>query len=96
MAAASTARRRLLGVLLAAVSVTHALAQSAYPSRSIRIVVPNSAGGTADTVARLLAQGLTERLGRPVLVENRPGAGTIIGTEIVARALCWAVAAVEP
>ena len=86
MAAASTARRRLLAVLLATVSVTHALAQSAYPSRSIRIVVPNSAGGTADTVARLLAQGLTERVGRPVLVENRPGAGTIIGTEIVARA----------
>ncbi|HET7157749.1 MAG TPA: tripartite tricarboxylate transporter substrate-binding protein, partial [Burkholderiales bacterium] len=75
-----------MGILLTTASVTHAFAQSGYPSRPIRIVVPNSAGGTADTVARLLAQGLTERLGRPVLVENRPGAGTIIGTEIVARA----------
>ena len=90
MAAPSTMRPRralrLLGILLTTASVTHAFAQSGYPSRPIRIVVPNSAGGTADTIARLLAQGLTERLGRPVLVENRPGAGTIIGTEIVARA----------
>jgi tripartite-type tricarboxylate transporter receptor subunit TctC len=75
-----------LVALLAAVSVTQALAQSGYPSRPIRLVVPNSAGGTADTTGRLLAQGLAQRLGRPVLVDNRPGAGTIIGTEIVARA----------
>jgi tripartite-type tricarboxylate transporter receptor subunit TctC len=77
---------QLLTVVLAVLGVSQALAQSAYPTRSIRIVVPNSAGGTADTVARLVARGLTERLGRPVLVENRPGAGTIIGTETVARA----------
>jgi len=73
-------------LLLVAVSATQALAQGSYPSRSIRLVVPNSAGGTADTAGRLLAQGLSERLGRPVLVDNRPGAGTIIGTEAVARA----------
>ena len=78
--------RKLLALVLGAVSVTEAPAQSGYPSRSIRIVVPNSAGGTADTAGRLLAQGLSERLGHPVLVDNRPGAGTIIGTEIVARA----------
>jgi len=63
-----------------------ALAQTSYPVRPIRIVVPNSAGGTADTLGRLLAQGLGARLGGQVLVDNRPGAGTIIGTEIVARA----------
>jgi tripartite-type tricarboxylate transporter receptor subunit TctC len=62
------------------------LAQTGYPARSIRIVVPNSAGGFADAAGRLLALGLTERLGRPVLVDNRSGAGTIIGTEIVAKA----------
>ena len=78
--------RWCLAALLIISNVMPALAQGGYPSRTIRIVVPNSAGGTADTVARLLAQGLTESLGRQVLVENRPGAGTIIGTEIVARA----------
>ena len=78
--------RTLAAFLTAAFGVTQALAQGVYPSRSIRIVVPNSAGGTADTAGRLLAQGLTERVGRSVLVDNRPGAGTIIGTEIVAKA----------
>ena len=63
-----------------------ALAQGGYPARPIRVVIPNSAGGTADTIGRLLARGLAERLGRQVLVDNRPGAGTIIGTEIVAKA----------
>jgi tripartite-type tricarboxylate transporter receptor subunit TctC len=76
----------LLAVMLGALAGTQAFAQSAYPARAIRIIVPNSAGGTADTVGRFLAQGLTERLGRQVLVDNRPGAGTIIGTEMVARA----------
>jgi tripartite-type tricarboxylate transporter receptor subunit TctC len=52
----------------------------------VRIVVPNSAGGTADTIARVLAQGLTERLGKQVVVDNRPGAGTIIGIDLVAKA----------
>jgi tripartite-type tricarboxylate transporter receptor subunit TctC len=86
----STALRRVARTLSAALIVAlvapQALAQSGYPTRSIRMVVPNSAGGTADTAARLIAQGLTERLGRPVLVDNRPGAGTIIGSEIVAKA----------
>ena len=82
----SAAANTLLAVLLATVGITQTLAQGSYPSRSIRIIVPNSAGGTADTAGRLLAQGLTERLGRPVLVDNRPGAGTIVGTQIVARA----------
>jgi tripartite-type tricarboxylate transporter receptor subunit TctC len=79
-------RWQTLVFLALAISVTQALAQSAYPTRSIRIVVPNSPGGTADTTARLLAQGLSGRLGRQVLVDNRPGAGTIIGAEIVAKA----------
>jgi tripartite-type tricarboxylate transporter receptor subunit TctC len=62
-----------------------ALAQSAYPARTIRIIVPTASGGGNDMVARLVAQGLSERLGRQVIAENRPGAGTIIGTELVAK-----------
>lgn len=63
-----------------------ALAQSSYPDRPIRLVVPNSPGGTVDMIARLVAQGLSERLGWRAVVDNRPGAGTIIGSEIVAKA----------
>lgn len=61
-------------------------AQSAYPTRAIRIVVPTSPASAADTFARVLAQPLSERLGQPLIVETRPGGGTVIGTEIVARA----------
>jgi tripartite-type tricarboxylate transporter receptor subunit TctC len=84
--AAPRAAGKLFAVLISASGVMEAFAQSAYPARAIRLVVPNSAGGTADAVGRLLAQGLTDRLSRQVLVDNRPGGGTIIGTEMVARA----------
>jgi tripartite-type tricarboxylate transporter receptor subunit TctC len=62
-----------------------ALAQ-AYPSRPVRIIVSVAAGGGADIVARLIAQWLSERLGRPFIVENRPGAGGNVATEAVVRA----------
>ncbi|HKN11101.1 MAG TPA: tripartite tricarboxylate transporter substrate binding protein, partial [Pseudomonadota bacterium] len=58
----------------------------AYPSRPVRIVAPLAAGGTGDILARLVAQWLSERLGQPFVVENRPGAGTNVGTEVVVRA----------
>lgn len=61
-------------------------AHAAYPDRPVRLVVPYSAGGSTDTVARLVGARLTERMGQPFVVDNRTGAGTIIGTEIVARA----------
>src|SRR5688572_32805188 len=80
------AARTVAVALIVALVAPQALGQSGYPTRSIRIVVPNSSGGTADTAARLIAHGLGERLARPVLVDNRPGAGTIIGSEIVAKA----------
>ena len=54
-----------------------------YPQRPVRLVVPYSAGGSTDTVARITGARLSERLGQPVVVDNRTGAGTIIGTEIV-------------
>jgi len=61
-------------------------AHAAYPDRPVRLVVPYSAGGSTDTVARLVGARLSERLGQQFVVDNRTGAGTLIGTEIVARA----------
>jgi tripartite-type tricarboxylate transporter receptor subunit TctC len=58
-----------------------------YPSRPVHLVVTFPAGGPADIVARLVGQWLSERLGRPFVIENRPGAGGTVGTEIVVRAL---------
>jgi tripartite-type tricarboxylate transporter receptor subunit TctC len=57
-----------------------------YPTRPIKIIVPYTAGGGTDAVARPLAQRLSEKWGQPVVIENRPGAGTAIGAEAVARA----------
>jgi len=58
-----------------------------YPAKPIRLVVPFAAGGGTDMVGRVMAPRLSERLGRPVLVENRGGAGAVIGTTLVARAI---------
>ena len=58
----------------------------AYPARSVRIVVPVAAGGANDVTARLIGQWLSERLGQQFVIENRPGAGTNVGTEAVIRA----------
>jgi tripartite-type tricarboxylate transporter receptor subunit TctC len=69
----------------AGVLLTPAVAQN-YPAKPIRIVVPQSAGGSTDLVARPLARKFAETLGHSVVVDNRPGAGSVIGTDIVAKA----------
>jgi tripartite-type tricarboxylate transporter receptor subunit TctC len=78
---------RAIGALaaLAGLSFASHAQTGGYPSRVVRIIVPTAPGGAGDTIARLVAQGLTERLGRQVLVEARPGAGTMIGTELVVK-----------
>lgn len=78
-------RRHLLGApaLLAA---TTARAQGEFPTRPVRIVLPFGSGGTVDTVTRLVAEGMTARLGRQTVVDNRPGGGGVVGALAVAQA----------
>ncbi len=75
---------RLLAALLLGAAVATAFAQN-YPSRPVRLVVPLSPGGFADTPTRILAPRLSEQLGRQFYVENRPGAGGTIGWDFVAK-----------
>ena len=79
-------RRWLAGVAIAlALSGGPALAQE-YPSRPVRIIVPFAPGGSADVFGRFLAQRLQESLGQTFVIDNRPGAGSVIGTDAVAKA----------
>ncbi len=70
---------------LTASAAPSGMAQDSYPSRPVRFVVPYPPGGSSDVLARVLAQKLTESLGRQVIIENRPGAAGNIGHEIVAK-----------
>ncbi len=65
---------------------TPALAQGDYPSRPITLVIPFPPGGSADTIGRLVAKRLSDKLGQPVVIDNRAGAGTIVGAGLVAKA----------
>jgi tripartite-type tricarboxylate transporter receptor subunit TctC len=75
-----------LPISICTLIVTSASAQvDEYPSKPIRIVVPLAAGGTGDTMARLLAESMSGDIGKRIVVENRPGSGGTIGTEVVAK-----------
>jgi tripartite-type tricarboxylate transporter receptor subunit TctC len=78
-------RRVMLGAALSALA-SPALAQGGWPSRPIRLVLPYTPGGGADATARAVAEHLRGLLGQPVVVESRPGAGSMLGAELVARA----------
>ena len=81
-------RRRVLLAAGAAAAARPASAQPAptpWPARPIRILVPFGLGGSADVAARFLAEPLSAALGVPVVVENRPGGGAVIGTDLVAK-----------
>ena len=80
--------RRLAATLLATAASAFAMgsAQAAYPDKPVRIVVGFSAGGTTDVIARIMAKELTEALGQSFVVENKPGAGSNIATDMVQRA----------
>jgi tripartite-type tricarboxylate transporter receptor subunit TctC len=75
-----------LVVLAGSLSIAPATAQTAYPSRPVTLVVPQAAGGTNDIVGRLVGQKLGEVMNAAVVVDNRPGAGGNIGTQLVAKA----------
>jgi len=81
-------RRSFLGLAAGAVAMPalpRVASAQAYPSRSVRIIVGTAAGGGMDIAGRVIAQALTERLGQQFFVEDRPGAGTNVGTELVVR-----------
>ncbi|WP_270933322.1 Bug family tripartite tricarboxylate transporter substrate binding protein [Falsiroseomonas oryzae] len=83
----SLTRRALCALALSAPALRRSAAQvSAFPERPMRIVVPFPPGGATDSAARILADGLAQRYGRPVVVENRAGASGTVGGELVSRA----------
>src|SRR5262245_31344540 len=75
----------MLAAMVVAISASPTVAQD-YPTKSILLIAPWPAGGAIDSISRLLASKLSDRLGKPVVVENRPGAGSAIGTAQGAKA----------
>jgi tripartite-type tricarboxylate transporter receptor subunit TctC len=86
MSSRRTALRLALGAVAAGVMPAAALAQPAWPTRPVKILVPYPAGGVNDVVARMLAEHLRPLLGQPVVVDNKAGAGGTIGMDAVAKA----------
>jgi len=77
--------RKVAGAVAAVCLMTGVFAQTAYPTKPVKIIVPYSAGGPADIYARFIGDRLQKTLVQPFVIENRPGAGAIIGTEVVAK-----------
>ena len=83
-------RQQFLSAALAAIGLASVLvhapvAAQAYPSRPVKIVVPFAVGGPADVYARFIAQRLTDTMGQSFVVDNKPGAGSVIGTDLAAK-----------
>ncbi len=74
-----------LGAFIAAAALSAGSALAAYPEKAIRLVVPFAPGGGTDLIARTLGVGMSQVLGQPVIIDNKPGAGTLIGTDAVAK-----------
>src|SRR5262245_65570078 len=77
---------RLMVGVLGPIAFAPAHAVESYPSRPVRLVIPFAPGGAADVPGRMVAQKLSEQLGQQIVIDNRPGAGGIIGAELVAHA----------
>ena len=78
-------RALVLGLAVFSPALAHAQPVASYPAKAIRIIVPFPPGGTTDVLARILSQRMTTAWGQPVLVENRPGAGSTLGADMVAK-----------
>ena len=83
---AALARRQLPALALAlGAAALPSRARAAYPDRPVRIIVPFTPGGGSDIAARVMSEGMARELGQPVIVDNKPGAGTVIGNDFVAK-----------
>jgi len=83
--ARSTFLRRFAALVCASAALASTHAVAAYPDKPVRLVVPFAPGGGTDLIARTLAAGMSKELGQQVIIDNKPGAGTIIGTDSVAK-----------
>src|SRR5258708_36173450 len=81
-----TPMRRFLALLICVLAFAPSALAQDYPAKPIRIIVPFGPGGGGDIVGRIFGQSLQERLGQPVIIENKPGAAGALGNELVARA----------
>ena len=80
-------KRILISFALSCATMSATAAQAApYPDKPIRMIVPAAAGGAADTLARMIGRGLTDKFGQPVVIENKPGAAAIVGMSAIAKA----------
>jgi tripartite-type tricarboxylate transporter receptor subunit TctC len=75
----------LCGAVILSATLVHAQGRDAYPSKSVRLIIPAAPGGNPDVLARMLAQKLTDRFGRAFVVENLPGAGGVVAAEAVVK-----------
>ncbi|PVE07068.1 tripartite tricarboxylate transporter substrate binding protein [Limnohabitans sp. Rim28] len=81
----SSSLRTMANAIGLGLALLAGLAHAEFPDKPVRIVVPFAPGGGTDLIARTLGQGMSQALGQPVVIDNKPGAGTVIGTDLVAK-----------